>query len=208
MAVGLPQVAAADHENSDFSPSDCPARLPRGRDRRVLQRVVDPPHDHLLCPYVAYICSPGPGHMIGHAMLGAASFTIYTRTKEFFRDNHLIDNSKLLGCAAVGGIGGAMAGSLISLGSAREFPTNADHPLFSLRAISFRTCQGARPFMTHTCQSLTGSWQVRRQLEYTIAEKKGIKLVKPPSTAAAVRDIFRTSGILGLYSGFYLHFGT
>lgn len=49
-------------------------------------------------------------------------------------------------------------------------------------------------------------WQVRRQLEYTIAEKKGIKLVKPPSTAAAVRDIFRTSGIFGLYSGFYLHF--
>jgi hypothetical protein len=70
--------------------------------------------------------------MIGHAMLGAASFTIYTRTKEFFRDNYLIDNSKLLGCAAVGGIGGAMAGSLISLGSAREFPTNPDDPLFLL----------------------------------------------------------------------------
>lgn len=68
MAVGLPQVTAADHENSDFSPSDRPARLPRGRDRRVLQRVVDPPHDHLFCPYVAYICSPGLGHMIGHAI--------------------------------------------------------------------------------------------------------------------------------------------
>jgi hypothetical protein len=50
------------------------------------------------------------------------------------------------------------------------------------------------------------NWQVRRQLEYTIAEKKGIKLVKPPSTAAAVRDIFRTSGVFGLYTGFYLHF--
>jgi hypothetical protein len=59
--------------------------------------------------------------MIGHAMAGAASFTIYTRTKEFFRDHHLIDHSKLLGCAAVGGIGGAMAGALISFGSAREF---------------------------------------------------------------------------------------
>lgn len=70
--------------------------------------------------------------MIGDAMAGAASFTIYTRTKEFFRDQHLIDNSKLVGCAAVGGIGGAMAGSLISLGSAREFPTNPDFPLFSL----------------------------------------------------------------------------
>jgi hypothetical protein len=58
-------------------------------------------------------------------MAGAASFTIYTRTKEFFRDHHLIDHSRLLGCAAVGGIGGAMAGSLISFGSAREFP----HPV-------------------------------------------------------------------------------
>lgn len=59
--------------------------------------------------------------MIGHAMAGAASFTIYTRTKEFFRDHHLIDHRKLLGCATVGGIAGAMAGSLISFGSAREF---------------------------------------------------------------------------------------
>jgi len=101
----------------------------------------------------------------------AASFTIYTRTKEFFRDHHLIDHSKLSGSAAVGGIGGAMAGSLISFGSA--------------------------PFELV---------KVRRQLEYTIAEKKGIKLVKPPSTAGAVRDIFRMGGIFGLYTGFYLHF--
>jgi len=101
----------------------------------------------------------------------AASFTIYTRTKEFFRDNHLIDHSELLGCAAVGGIGGAMAGSMISFGSA--------------------------PFELV---------KVRRQLEYTIAEKKGIKLIKPPSTAAAIRDIFRINGIFGLYTGFYLHF--
>ena len=50
-------------------------------------------------------------------------------------------------------------------------------------------------------------WQVRRQLEYTIAEKKGVKLVKPPSTASAVRDIFKTSGVFGLYTGFNLHFG-
>jgi len=49
-------------------------------------------------------------------------------------------------------------------------------------------------------------WQVRRQLEYTIAEKKGVKLMKPPSTASAVRDIFRMNGIFGLYTGFYLHF--
>ena len=60
--------------------------------------------------------------MTGHAMAGAASFTIYTRTKEFFRDHHLIDHSQLFGCAVIGGIGGAMAGSLISFGSARESP--------------------------------------------------------------------------------------
>lgn len=101
----------------------------------------------------------------------AASFTIYTRTKEFFRDHHLIDHSKLLGCSAVGGIAGAMAGSLISFGSA--------------------------PFELV---------KVRRQLEYAIAEKKGIKLTKPPSTAAAVRDIFKANGIFGLYTGFHLHF--
>lgn len=101
----------------------------------------------------------------------AASFTIYTRTKEFFRDHHLVDHSKLLGCSVVGGIGGAMAGSLISFGSA--------------------------PFELV---------KVRRQLEYMIAEKKGVKLTKPPSTAAAVRDIFKASGIFGLYTGFYLHF--
>ncbi|KAK2466843.1 hypothetical protein APHAL10511_001101 [Amanita phalloides] len=48
--------------------------------------------------------------------------------------------------------------------------------------------------------------KVRRQLEYTIAASKGITLVKPPGTAEAVKDIFRTSGISGLYTGFRLHF--
>ena len=30
--------------------------------------------------------------------------------------------------------------------------------------------------------------------------------MKPPSTASAVRDIFRMSGFFGLYNGFGLHF--
>ena len=47
--------------------------------------------------------------------------------------------------------------------------------------------------------------KVRRQLEYTIAESKGIKLVKPPTTIQAVRDIVRTAGFRGLYIGFPLH---
>ncbi len=81
-------------------------------------------------------------------MTGAASFTIYTRTKEFCRDHHLIDHSKLLGCAAVGGLGGAMAGSLISFGSAREFPCNPPSFPFLIVEIpvSFRTCQGIQAF--------------------------------------------------------------
>jgi len=48
--------------------------------------------------------------------------------------------------------------------------------------------------------------QVRRQLEYQMAEKKGIAIVKPPNTVQAVKEIVRNSGLTGLYSGFYLHF--
>jgi len=48
--------------------------------------------------------------------------------------------------------------------------------------------------------------QVRRQLEYSIAHSKGITLVRPPGTVEAVREIFRTNGLCGLYTGFRLHF--
>lgn len=71
---------------------------------------------------------------------------------------------------------------------------------------SFRTCQGALAFVSRHESTADEHLQVRRQLEYTIAEKKGIKLTKPPSTAVAVRDIFRTGGFFGLYNGFRLHF--
>ncbi|OSD08615.1 mitochondrial carrier [Trametes coccinea BRFM310] len=101
----------------------------------------------------------------------AASFTIYTRTKEFFRDRHWLARNHILDVAATGGISGALSGSLISFGSA--------------------------PFELV---------KVRRQLEYTIAASKGVKLAKAPSTMEAVRDIFRTNGALGLYTGFRLHF--
>jgi hypothetical protein len=81
---------------------------------------MDSPHNHLFRSYVSYITHHEHGQLIGHAMVGAASFTIYTRTKEFCRDHQLVDYTQLLGSAAVGGLGGAMAGSLISFGSARE----------------------------------------------------------------------------------------
>ncbi|KAH8106855.1 hypothetical protein BXZ70DRAFT_1074595 [Cristinia sonorae] len=101
----------------------------------------------------------------------AASFTIYTRTKEYFRDHNILARKRIFDVAASGGIGGALSGSLISFGSA--------------------------PFELV---------KVRRQLEYSIAASKGIRLIKPPGTAEAIRDIFRSNGLLGLYTGFRLHF--
>ncbi|KAF7294850.1 hypothetical protein MIND_01022900 [Mycena indigotica] len=102
----------------------------------------------------------------------AASFTIYTETKEYCRVHDYLNRDRVLDAAIVGGIGGAMSGSLISFGSA--------------------------PFELV---------KVRRQLEYSIAASKGVHIVKPPGTAAAVKEIFKTNGISGLYSGFRLHFG-
>lgn len=93
---------------------------------------MDPPHDHLFRPYVLYISRHGHGQLIGHAMVGAASFTIYTRTKEFCRDHQLVDHTQLLGSAVVGGLGGAMAGSLISFGSARESASKSATLVISL----------------------------------------------------------------------------
>ncbi|KAI0723996.1 mitochondrial carrier [Cerioporus squamosus] len=101
----------------------------------------------------------------------AASFTIYSRTKEYFRARHWLARDRIFDVSAVGGISGALSGSLISFGSA--------------------------PFELV---------KVRRQLEYSIAASKGIRLAKAPSTMEAVREIFRSSGLLGLYTGFKLHF--
>jgi hypothetical protein len=53
---------------------------------------------------------------------GAASFTIYNRTKELIRDHNYLNHYNILDVALVGGISGAMSGALISFGSAREFP--------------------------------------------------------------------------------------
>ncbi|KAJ6496973.1 mitochondrial carrier [Mycena vitilis] len=48
----------------------------------------------------------------------AASFTIYTETKDYFRVHNYLNRNSVLDAALVGGIGGAMSGSLISFGSA------------------------------------------------------------------------------------------
>ncbi|KIY43600.1 mitochondrial carrier [Fistulina hepatica ATCC 64428] len=47
---------------------------------------------------------------------------------------------------------------------------------------------------------------VRRQLEYSIAASRGIRLDKAPGTLQAINDIFHTRGVAGLYIGFPLHF--
>ncbi|EJF66072.1 mitochondrial carrier [Dichomitus squalens] len=109
--------------------------------------------------------------LITISFVRAASFTIYSRTKEYFRDRHWLSRNRIFDVSAVGGISGALSGSLISFASA--------------------------PFELV---------KVRRQLEYSIASSKGIRLEKAPKTLEAVRDIFRSSGILGLYTGFRLHF--
>lgn len=76
-------------------------------------------------------------HLSTALTLGAASFTIYTRTKEYFRDHNLLVRDNIFDVSATGGIGsvswftylgshlnvfysGALSGSLISFGSARK----------------------------------------------------------------------------------------
>ncbi|KAJ7509984.1 mitochondrial carrier domain-containing protein [Mycena galericulata] len=109
--------------------------------------------------------------LITISFVRAASFTIYTETKDAFRVRNYLNRDSLLDAALVGGIGGAMSGSLISFGSA--------------------------PFELV---------KVRRQLEFSIAASKGASLVKPPGTVVAVKEIFKSNGIWGLYTGFRLHF--
>ncbi|PPQ71411.1 hypothetical protein CVT24_012229, partial [Panaeolus cyanescens] len=101
----------------------------------------------------------------------AASFTIYSRTKENFRNNDILCRDSIVDVSLTGGISGAMSGALISFGSA--------------------------PFELV---------KVRRQLEYSIAASRGISLDRAPGTLDAVREIFRTGGVGGLYTGFRLHF--
>jgi len=101
----------------------------------------------------------------------AASFTIYGGTKEYLAQRNLLSNYSLIDVGCSGGLGGALAGAIISFGSA--------------------------PFELI---------KVRRQLEYSIAQERGVQVAKAPTTAEALRDIARVSGLSGLYMGFRLHF--
>lgn len=50
---------------------------------------------------------------------GAASFTIYSRTKEHCRNHNYLNRNSIIDVALVGGLSGAMSGALISFGSTR-----------------------------------------------------------------------------------------
>lgn len=118
-AVGLPQVEVADYENTDNCSANSRSRVPRRGYHWLLSRNMDPTHDYFVCPCVIiyyYWCE----RIVSNRFLGAASFTIYTRTKELFRDYNYLNRNNVVDAALVGGIGGAMSGSLISFGSARE----------------------------------------------------------------------------------------
>ncbi|KAJ7125459.1 mitochondrial carrier domain-containing protein [Mycena crocata] len=56
--------------------------------------------------------------LITISFVRAASFTIYTRTKEVLRAHNYLNRESALDAALVGGIGGTLSGSLISLFSA------------------------------------------------------------------------------------------
>lgn len=68
---------------------------------------------------------------------GAASFTIYSGTKENFRNNNILCRDSIIDTSLTGGISGAMSGALISFGSARMYPVfffQVSYPLLCLPA--------------------------------------------------------------------------
>ena len=56
--------------------------------------------------------------------LGAASFTIYSSTKEYCRKNNYFTGDRASDAALAGGLSGALSGSLISFTSARACFSN------------------------------------------------------------------------------------
>jgi hypothetical protein len=193
LSFGFPQVQTPDHEkthNSSEARRACVSRrrgglcaTPGSFSRlilswplgyRLLPRTLDPPCHHFIrsCVQTSFRSAHAQT-----ACLGAASFTIYTETKDYFRANQYLDRNSVLDAALVGGIGGAMSGSLISFGSARAsiaFPSvNSAHET-SQHLSSSRSYQPVLDNQRRT------EWisQVRRQLEYTIAASKGVHIVK------------------------------
>ncbi|KAF5358460.1 hypothetical protein D9756_001484 [Leucocoprinus leucothites] len=91
------QVQVADDERLDNDSAARSACVQRGGYHGLLSRDLDTLDDDFIC---------------------AASFTIYSRTKEYCAENNYLCRPHILDAALTGGISGAMSGSLISFGSA------------------------------------------------------------------------------------------
>lgn len=94
---------------------------------------MDTPHDHFVrsCVYYQFSFVETASK---HCVPGAASFTIYNRTKEHFRNHNYLCRNSVFDVALTGGISGAMSGALISFSSAREFPATSQIPVLTLEA--------------------------------------------------------------------------
>lgn len=81
---------------------------------------MDTPHDHFFrsCVYCQFFVAE---NAYKNCVPGAASFTIYNRTKEHFRNHNYLCRNSVFDVALTGGISGAMSGALISFSSARKF---------------------------------------------------------------------------------------
>ena len=76
--------------------------------------------DHIFCPCVCVLtfCVS----KLNVRISGAASFTIYSGTKENFQNNNILCRDNIIDTSLTGGISGAMSGALISFASARVYP--------------------------------------------------------------------------------------
>lgn len=138
VSLGLAQVEAADHENAHNSPQarrSCVSRRRGGlcSTPESLSRLI-----FSAMRLWASTGDSGSRSSLFHSSVrrdhclrlthaptafpGAASFTIYTETKDYFRVHGYLNRNSVLDAALAGGIGGAMSGSLISFGSARASP--------------------------------------------------------------------------------------
>ena len=55
------------------------------------------------------------------SMTGAASFTIYSNTKDYCGEHNILSRDTMLDVALIGALGGSLAGGMITFGSVREF---------------------------------------------------------------------------------------
>ncbi|CAK5264612.1 unnamed protein product [Mycena citricolor] len=118
----------------------------------------------------------------------AASFTIYTETKEYFRVNHYLDRDRILDAALAGGIGGAMSGSLISFGSAP----------FELVKV--------RRQLEYAIAASKGQHLVKPPGTAAAVRLVILLYLLTIPGDAFPREIFKANGVRGLYTGFRLHF--